>query len=198
MGGTHFLITDASYILTHHRSGENSWSLSLLGCRVFSSITQLLHQAPKCTASGCAQPCVDHKCAENTKYAHTHTHTHAPASASGGAWPWRRSDEGPHFFFLDWLHDAHNCFWGRLPVRVAYEIKDVNVNKINCNYDVSTIPISQTVVHGCIWHIVFHFLIHISSDVVSSLFSLVSFSWNLEDKDKSSVFSIKWKKVQIF
>lgn len=139
VGGTHFLITDASSILTHHRSGENSWSLSLLGCRVFSSITQLLHQAPKCTASGCAQPCVDHKCAESTKYAYTHTCT--------------RIDRGDalvralmRFIFFFWLHDAHSCFWGRLPVRMAYEIKDVNVNTINCNYDVSAIPVSQTVV----------------------------------------------------
>lgn len=94
VGGTHFLITDASSILTHHRSGENSWSLSLLGCRVFSSITQLLHQAPKCTASGCAQPCVDHKCAESTKYAHTHTCTVATLWW-GPSWDL--------FFFFDYM-----------------------------------------------------------------------------------------------
>lgn len=68
MGGAQFLITDASYILTHHHSGENSWSPSLFRLQGFLvSITRLLHRAPECTVSGCAEtkvcPC-------------THEHAH--------------------------------------------------------------------------------------------------------------------------
>lgn len=169
VGGTHFLITDASSILTHHRSGENSWSLSLLGCRVFSSITQLLHQAPKCTASGCAQPCWDHKCLESSMP----IHTHAPTLTVATLW------------FFDWLHEAHSCFWGR---RVAYEIKDVNVNTINCNYDVSAIPISQTVVYGSIFYRVTFCFYSTFYQMLSLLCSHLSHSFEiLKTKSQRSI-----------
>lgn len=104
VGGAHFLITDASYILTHHRSGENRWSLNLSGCRVFSfqQPNSYIHQASERTASGCDQLCGSPMHTE-TEVCCAHTHTHMPLPVAldrsdaqlGLLWDFRLDSERP-------------------------------------------------------------------------------------------------------
>ena len=101
------------------------------------TITQLLHQAPRHTVSGCAWPCVDHRGIEAKVRPCTHTHTHPlPVVLHRGDVWW-----GPlwdlDFRLAAWRPQLPESCWGRLPVRVAYEIKDVNVNEINLNFSLA-------------------------------------------------------------
>lgn len=131
VGGAHFLITDASYIVTHHCSCENSWSLESFRLQGFSHLNNPTPTPGTRVHSFRLRSAI---CA-NTKYAHahtkTHTQTHAHASPSGGTWPWRRSSECPHEIWTFSMGCLTHTAARVLLRTTSYEIEDVNVNKIN-------------------------------------------------------------------
>lgn len=138
VGGAHFLITDASYILTHHRSGENSWSLNLSGCRVFLISTNptptpgTRAHSFRLRSSACVWITNAHW--NKSMPCNTHTHTHMPPlpvaldrgdAQWGPLWDFRLDSERPQ---------PPECCCRQPPSRMAYEIMNANVNKIKPNW----------------------------------------------------------------
>lgn len=72
VGGAHFLITAASFNVTHRHSGENSWSLYLFRLQGFSHF----NNATPTPSTGAQLPATLGCLCASSQHTHAHTRTH--------------------------------------------------------------------------------------------------------------------------
>lgn len=118
VGGAHFLITDASYIVTHHCSCENSWSLESFRLQGFSHLNNPTPTPG--TRVHSFRPYVQTQSTpmHTQKDTHRHMHTHLlPVVLDRGDALVRALMRFGLFRWAAWRTRPRGCCWARLPMK---------------------------------------------------------------------------------